>query len=144
MDTTEKLQSLLDTYQEQATAAYQHASVLARAFNLSNDDRNHPCHDRFYNAVGETVAQFLQESPSEQDAYAVLCWLLQSASAHKDEPTYWYLYAIHGYALPVIDRVSPADCAEMLAWYENAYPRRDRMPAQEKVRRALKSRAAKN
>jgi hypothetical protein len=48
------------------------------------------------------------------------------------------LKAIQRHALPVIPRLGPEDRKNLEEWYNRIYPRRQRLPAQEDVLKALK------
>ena len=143
MTTLEQLEELFVTYDQQAKTAREKSSYFATVLGIGNDYRSHPCHDQFYEAVGQCLAQFLEQEPDAQAVAPVLQWLLQIASQHKDEPTYWYLYAMHGYAGGLIERAEPTLCAQLHAWYNQAYPRIERMPVQNTIYKALGKRGKK-
>jgi len=143
MTILEQLQQLYEDYAAQAKSAKEKSSYFATVFNTGNDYRNHPCHDQFYEKLGALVAEFAEGNPSAEEAEPVLQWLLLMAAAHKEEPTYWYLYAAHNFAMPLIKLAEPAACARLLEQYGKVYPRVERMPVQEKIYKALTKRAKK-
>ena len=143
MTPLEQLQELYAVYEPQATDAKKKSSYFASVLGTGSDHRNHPCHDQFYHAVGAVIEDFLAESPSEQEAGSVLQWLLMTAADHKSKPTYWYLYAIHSYAAPLIELAEPALCRQLQEQYNKAYPRIERMPVQNNIYKALGKRAKK-
>lgn len=143
MTTLEQLQSLYETYEQQAKSAKEKSSYFASVLGSGSDHRNHPCHDQFFQAVGSTIQSFLEGAPDAAAVDPVLQWLLMEAAEHKDQVTYWYLYAIHGYADKLIPLADPGQCAQLYELYNKAYPRIERMPVQQKVYKALGKRAKK-
>ena len=143
MTTLEQLQELYAAYEPQAKDAKKKSSYFASVLGMANDHRNHPCHDQFYQGVSAVMQEFLTQSPSQQEAGAVLQWLLMTAADHKEQPTYWYLYAIHGFADPLIPLAEPELCRQLHEQYNKAYPRIERMPVQNNIYKALGKRAKK-
>ena len=143
MTPLEQLQSLYETYEQQAQAAKKKSSIFAGILGSGNDHRNHPCHDQFYQDVGKVIHSFLEESPDAAAVGPVLRWVLMEASRHKEQVTFGYLYALHNYAEDLIALADPAECAQLYAQYNQVYPRIERMPVQQKVYKALGKRAKK-
>lgn len=143
MTALEQLQELYAAYEPEATDAKKKSSYFASVLGTGNDHRNHPCHDLFYQGVGAVIGEFLSGAPSEQEVGLILQWLLMTAAAHKNQPTYWYLYAIHGYAAPLVELADPALCRQLQEQYNKAYPRYERMPVQNNIYKALCKRGKK-
>lgn len=143
MTPLEQLQELYALYEPQAKDAKKKSSYFASVLGTGNDHRNHPCHDQFYQGVGTVIQEFLARTPSQQEVAPVLQWLLMTAAEHKEQPTYWYLYAIHGFAAELIELAEPAVCAQLHEKYNKAYPRIERMPVQNNIYKALGKRAKK-
>ena len=143
MTTLEQLQELYAVYETQATDAKKNSSYFASVLGMGNDHRNHPCHDQFFQGVGTAIAEFLTQTPSQEETGAVLQWLLMTAADHKQKPTYWYLYAIHGFADQLIPLADPGLCEQLHVQYNKAYPRIERMPVQNAIYKALGKRAKK-
>ena len=74
---------------------------------------------------------------SEEEAVA---FILQTSEAYRDKLPYWYMYAAHGFARPLIGLVSPEFAGRMRRWYHDHNPRPDRMPVQQEVFELLKKR----
>ena len=47
------------------------------------------------------------------------------------------LIAVQGFGIDLIGRLAPADAKALAALYKAAWPRRDRLPVQEKLLKAL-------
>ena len=110
---------------------------------MGDDPRRHACHEQFYEDVAAWVAAFQAKDPTGEQAEAAVRWILESAAEHRDEDVYWYMYAAQGHAKNLIPRMTAEACAQLAAWYDEAYPALDRMPAQQEVYRLLKRRSGK-
>ena len=143
MQILEQLQELYRVYEAQAEAAKAKSPYFARVLGMGNDYRNHPCNDQFDEGVEKALQEFLASDPDGETAGQVLAWVLMTAADHKGQATYWYLYAMHRFALPLIELAEPALCADLQERYNKAYPRIERMPAQAAVYKALGKRAKK-
>ena len=133
------LKNRYEQYLEEAEKARQKAGLCGGLFGMGNDPRKAPCHEAFYVFVAEWVGAFLQ---TEGDCGEAASWLLKLADAHRGEKdVFGYLYAAQGHALPLIARMDRESAKELLCWYEGAYPRRNRMPVQDAVYKALKKAA---
>lgn len=135
------LRQLIDRYEQyarEAAAAREKAGLCDGLFGFGRDPRKDPCHEAFYQAAGEWVTAFLQTEPGASQCAEAVHWLLTAADIHREEDTFWHLYAAQGHALPLIPRMTGSDCKALLQWYDKAYPARDRMPVQDNVVKALK------
>ena len=138
----EVLKNHCDRYLAEAQEARQKAGLCDGLFGMGKDPRKDPCHERFYQTLEKWSAEFLTlETTAEQKA-AAAAWILKAADEHRDEAdVYWYLYAAQIHALPIIARLKQETAKELLQWYDQAYPARERMPVQDQVYRALKKAA---
>lgn len=138
MASFEELKILYQRYLEKATEVRRKASAFAGAFNLGDDPRRHGCHDLFYEGVEQWVREFLQESPTPQQAAEVVDFVLRAADAHRDTDAYWYFFAVHGHIRPLIPLLSREDCKRLLDLYDELHPKRERLPLQQEVYKLLK------
>ena len=133
------LKNRYEQYLQEAEKARQKAGLCDGLFGMGNDPRKAPCHEAFYEFVAHWVGACVQ---TEGDCGEAAAWLLKIAEAHREEKdVFGYLYAAQGHALPLIVRMDREKAKELLCWYESAYPRRDRMPVQDEVYKALKKAA---
>lgn len=137
MEMMTKLEQIYADYYEKAAKVYKNASPVAGLFGMGDDPRRHHCHEDYYEAVGEWVEAFCQSQPTAEEATEAVRYILTAAAQHKGEPVYWYLYAAHGHAKPLIPLMKEADCRALAQWYDSAYPRLDRMPIQKEVYKLL-------
>ena len=128
-----------EQYLGEAEKARQKAGICDGLFGMGNDPRKAPCHEAFYDFVGKWVKEFLCMAPTADDCAVAAEWLLKIADVHRGQnDIFGYLYAAQGHVLPLITRLDRERARALLDWYEKAYPRRDRMPVQDEVFRALK------
>lgn len=133
-----ELMQIYNTYYEKAADVRSKASPLAGIWGMGDDPRKDHCHDAFYEAVQDWVGRFALSAPAPDAVLEAVKWILAAALAHKNEDVYWYLYAAHGLTLPLIPRLDPGDCKALFQWYDASYPKRDRLPVQRQVWKALK------
>ena len=133
------LKNRYEQYLAEAEKARQRTGLCDGLFGMGNDPRKAPCHEAFYEFVAQWVDQFMQ---TEGDCGEAARWLLKIADAHREQKDiFGYLYAAQGHALPLIGRMDREQAKELLCWYDSAYPRRERMPVQDQVFKALKKAA---
>ena len=136
------LKNRYDRYVAEAQEARQKAGLCDGLFGMGNDPRKHPCHERFYEAVGSWVANFLEGKPGEGECAEAAEWILKAADLNREnQDAYWYMYAAQIHALPVIAKLPRDEAKRLLQWYDRAYPPRERMPVQDQIFRALKKTA---
>lgn len=131
-----ELREIYAAYYKKAAEVRSKASPLAGIWGMGDDPRKDHCHDAFYEAVQDWVERFADPDPAAVSE--AVRFILGAALAHKNEDVYWYLYAAHGLILPLIPRLRPADCEALFGWYDASYPKRDRLPVQQQVWKALK------
>jgi len=98
---------------------------------------------QFYEDVTQWVQEFLAAEPDKEAAFEAVNWILTTPASHKDSPVFWFEFAAHGLCGELIRRLEPAQCAVLQTFYEENYPRRERMPVQKEIYRLLKKAAAK-
>ena len=134
----ERLYQLYNAYEEKAKEVRRKASRYAGAFGLGDDPRKHECHEDFFDDVGRWVQDFLNENPSAGEITQAACWILKAADAHRDTDVYWLMYAAQSHAGSLIPHMSREESLQLLQWYDGAYPKGERLPAQQEVYRILR------
>ena len=134
-----ELKSIYETYIRRAGEVRRKASPMAGIFGMGDDPRNHPCHEEFYEAVKQWVEAFEASGPDAAAALEAVRWILETPQAHAgNRDIYWFMYAAHGLTMPLIPRLTPADCGALFRWYDASFPRRSRFPIQQQVWKLLK------
>ena len=98
---------------------------------------------RFYEDIEQWMRSFLSMEPDAKAAFEAAQWIITTPAVHKDSPEFWFEFAAHGLCAELILRLDGADCAVLQRFYDENYPRRDRMPVQKEIYKLLKKGAAK-
>lgn len=143
MDFLLAIQQRYAEYMEQIADARKKAPPFAGLLGMGKDPRKHPCNEAFYRDVEGLADEFVRSRPDAQEALTLVRWMLAAPVGHEKEDAYWYLYAAQGHCRAMIPLLPPADCEELLAWYDQRFPRRKRLPVQEEIYTLLAKQAAK-
>ena len=136
MERIQGLKDIYENYVQDAQRVCREAKPMDGLFGLGDDPRKDPCHMRFYEAAERWVAAFRPADPEE--AFGAVRLILEAAAEHREEPSFWFLYAAQGLARDLIPSLPAGHCARLRRFYDEAYPRRERMPVQRDVYRLLK------
>lgn len=112
-------------------------------FGLGNPPKNHPCHEVFYDDVGQWLQAFLALQPDAQHSLAAARFIITAPTTCTNKECYWIQYAALGWCQALVDRLDQQGCKELRDFFDESYPRQDRMPVQQKLYKALKKGAAK-
>ena len=134
----QQLKQIYEAYLAAAAKAEKNKSTWNGAFGLGASTKDHPCHDDFYEAMEDWCEAFVKKAPSREEAEEAVRYIFEASETYRNTLTYWYMYAAHGFARPIIPMVSPKFAAEMRVWYNEHNLRPDRMPVQKEVFRLLK------
>lgn len=137
----QQLESIYQEYEDKLAQAEKQAGLFAGAFNMGDDPRKDACNQLFYETLGQWVRDFLESNPTPEEVSQAAAWILGYPAANRESGTYWMAYAAQGHArslIPLLER----EAAEKLAQeFNRQYPRRDRMPVQRELMKALSDRA---
>ena len=156
---TDRFETMFRTYLEAVDNAERNRKLGEGMFGFPGGPANHPCHEQFVKQLEEFLEELRQKASdprntpdgsgmSEDGLFdskavkTVLTAVYASADLHHDmQSAYWTLIAVHGLTGNLIGLLSPEDAAELLATYEDSFPRSRRLPAQNKVVSLLKETA---
>lgn len=146
MDKTEPLNEarrLYETYEAKFQAQEQKRKPLEGAFGLGGGPRSYPCHDEFAEQLKALLDSPEAGSLSPERTRQLLEYIYFAPARHPDgrDAVYWMKLAVHGLTTDLLSRLEPEDAGAIYAAYQNAYPRRNRLPAQETLLKALKKRS---
>lgn len=139
----QQLKDRYGRYVEEVRKVRENAPATAGLFGMGDDPRKNPCHMSFYEDVEQWVKEFLASGPDAESAYQAVCWILSAAAQHRDQECYWFMYAAHGHCKRLIPLLTSENCGELVRFYDDSYPRRDRMPVQKEIYKLLKKRSVK-
>ena len=139
----EQLKERYLRYDEEATLVRKKASPADGLFGFGNDPKNHPCHELFYEDIGKWTKAFLETKPNAQDALAAARFLIEAPKTRASRESYWMMYAAQGWCRELVGLLDAAGCAELRTLFDELYPKRDRMPVQQELYKALKKGAGR-
>ena len=141
MGDLQQLESIYREYEEKLAQAEKQAGLFAGAFNMGDDPRKDVCNQMFYEALGQWVRDFLKTDPNACEVSQAAEWILNYPALHRENGTYWMAYAAQGHARELIPLLEREEAGRLARDYGSRYPRRDRMPVQRELMKALSDRA---
>lgn len=141
METVQQLEAIYDKYQQDLAKVYKDAKPMDGLFGWGDDPRKDPCHMRFYEAMEQWIGGFSAREPEE--VYPVVRYVLTFPAAHREKHCFWFTFAAQGLIRDLIPFMTAAQCREMREFYDEAYPKRERMPVQKDVYKLLKKHAGR-
>lgn len=136
----ERLICLYDDYHAQIRLFKSKMKPADGLFGMGVGLGEAPCHDDFAEKL-EALLQAMAADGDFQDSRSVLEFIYQAPLQEPERAAYWMMMAVHRLTLPLINRLEQEDAQQLLAWYKDAYPRKDRLPPQDMVLKALKERS---
>lgn len=130
----EELEQLYGAYLDLVAQLNRNRKLWDGAFGLRGGPADNPCHEKLVRDVEEALADL---DPARRPQ--AVEYILRQPLEHKDDPVVYYtLMAAQGATIPYLSQL-PVDQAKALrGWFEHTFPRRERMPCQDKVLAALK------
>lgn len=112
-------------------------------FGFGTGPQDYPCHEKFIQDLDRLLKSLLSRSPASQETEEVLRYIYCEAPARwESEPTvYWMLLAAHSLTPDLIGCLDASGARALYDEYQKRYPRRRRLPVQDKVLKALKERS---
>lgn len=138
MEMLEQLKEIYAKYVEDVAKVYKDAKPMDGLFGWGDDPRKDPCHMRFYEDVEKWVKVFSAEAPAREQVFEGVRFVLETPAAHREKNCFWFMYAAHGLIRDLIPMLDRTQCAKLRNFYDEEYPKRDRMPVQKDVYKLLK------
>ncbi len=139
---TEQVQALLSDYLQCVEAAERNEAPTDGLLGMKGGAKDDPCHDRFAADLDALLVEAAEESPGSEQIRNLFHFLFSAPKASSvPKSAYWMLLAVHGLFIPLTEQLSPEDAKFLSEEYCSIYPRRERLPAQQKLLNALRSRA---
>ena len=108
---------------------------------FGNDPRRSPYHMDFYNELGELAGRLAQGEWPAEEAGETVEFLLTLGERFGGKMTLSMMEAAQGHVLPLVPLLARDQAEQLARSYAARYPRRKRLPIQEKVLQALEKRA---
>ncbi len=138
MEMLEQLKDIYSKYVEEVAKVYKDAKPMDGLFGWGDDPRKDPCHMRFYEDVENWVKVFLTEAPAREQVFEGVRFVLETPAVYRGKSCFWFMYAAHGLIRDLIPMLDRTQCAKLRDFYDEQYPKRDRMPVQKDVYKLLK------
>ena len=132
-----QLIAFYDEYEKELEELHRKAPATAGLLGMGGHPRDDRCNEIFYYNVEKWAEEFLKGSPDQADVDTVAEWILKLADVHRQDHTYWFCYALQAHAKKMIPLMSREKVQELQIWYNEAYPRVDRLPLQTEVYKLL-------
>ena len=139
-DPLARLKELDEAYVEEVRLLERNRKPGEGIFGLKGGPGDNPCHDRF----AETLHGFYEEFASQKPDSAAVRALMEfscTAPLEKGVPrtAYWMLIAVQSLTQPLIALLDAPDAGALAELWEKSFRRRERMPAQLKLIKALRA-----
>lgn len=140
----EKLEALYEGYLNEFRRMEQGRRPFEGVFGLGGGPQSYPCHGKFAEDLERLLKDFAARDPSSEQVGQVLDYIYFTAPVRwKAEPAVdWMLIAVHGLTLELIPLLDAGDAEPLGRAYQDAYPRRSRLPVQTKLVAALQKRCS--
>lgn len=129
----DRLEEIYRRYRQTLAAAKQDAAPLAGVFGFAGGPKSHPCHDEFYTAVGQWVAELLAAQPSSSALLTAARFLLSQAASEQGQDVYWYFLAAQNHTKALIQQLNPVACEALRQEYDALYPATARLPLHKEI-----------
>ena len=135
-----RLQGLYEAYLKEVELLEFNRKPGAGIFGLKGGPADDPCHDRFAETLRGFYEEFAAQKPESASVRELMAYACTVPTVRREPRTaYWMLIAVQSLTQELIGLLTPQDAGELAALYEKSYKRRERMPSQIKLIRALKA-----
>ena len=138
----EQLRQIYREYAERIVEVQKKELPLSGMFGTGGV-KDHPLHTYFYENVEKWVDTFATSEPAQAQVKAAVWWILSAANEHPGTLYYWFYLVAQNHAKKLIPLLPAGDREELARWYDQAYPVRDRLPAQKEIYTLLAGNAEK-
>jgi len=140
-ETINEIHYLYDEYIKKVQELEQNKKITDGLLGITKGPKDDPCHERFADDLESRLQALESGDPDPEDVYSVLEFMYTVPLKYKDNHmVYWMFLAVHSLALNLTSRLAAEDAERLYEQYGSDYPRWERLPAQKKTLKALKSR----
>lgn len=143
MEMVQQLKDRYDKYLQEVGKAFADAKPMDGLFGWGDDPRKDPCHMRFYEDVEQWTKDFLAGNHDQPAIFEAARFMLNTPAEHKQDHAFWFMYAAQGLCKEMLLLLSREQCAQLREYYDDNYPKRDRMPVQKEVYKLLRKGAGR-
>lgn len=139
----QKLKEIYSKYVQTVAKVYKDAKPMDGLFGWGDDPRKDPCHMRFYEDAEQWTRDFLASGPARAEVFEAVQFILETPDQYREQHCFWFMFAAQGLTKELIPMLEEGQCAQLRTFYDEAYPRRERMPVQKDVYKLLKKGAGR-
>ena len=136
---SERFQAVMDHYLDELEKAGKNRKFGDGLFGFGRRPGDDPCHEAMDRQVAELAEELAADEgvqPEETAAFVQAVFEAEGSRQWK-EAARWAVLAIQRHGIPLITRMSEEDRRRLGTWYENTYPRRQRLPIQKQIVKEL-------
>ena len=134
----DKITALYMDYIAKVSELESESSYADGLLGLGKKISDDPCHESFADSLEALLKEFADTAPSPDEVYTILEYICHAPAEYKEPVSaYWMLNAVHGFIIPLTERLSPDNAALLVKNYNEDIPRRQRLPIQKKLYTAL-------
>lgn len=134
--------ALYDAYLEKVEELERNRKVTDGLLGITKGPKDDPCHDWFADELEIRLSDFAAADPSPEEIRSLLEYMYRAPLENRDNHIiYWMFTAVHSLVLEtdLIGRLDRKDASDLYRQYSEDYPRWERLPAQKKTLKALKT-----
>lgn len=140
METLTELKLLYEAYLGQTEELLKKSNPIHGFFGIDRPG-SHPCHKEFAQQA-EMLLHEAGERNEPEEIEAILRFVLTTPAVNRgNEMAYWMFLAVQGMAVSLAEKLPQKTAEELLMYYNKAYPRNTRLPAQKLLAKRLKAAA---
>lgn len=139
----EEIVRIYEAYVEEFYRQKKGHKPLDGIFGFGTGPQDYPCHEAFIQDLDRQLKSLLSQSPAPREAGEVLGYIYCEAPARweAESTVYWMLLAAHSLTPDLIGCLDAPGAQALHDKYRKQYPRRKRLPVQDKILNALKERS---
>ena len=133
MDDIKNIENIILEYIDEASLVIKESKPLAGIFGLKGGAGDDPCHRKFYSKLESALKE------GTYDSYEVVKLLVNADKTYDCHKTIkLMLTAIQGLAIPFASTLTDEQKQEFLTYFDENVKRKDRVPVQDQLIKALK------
>lgn len=138
MNEKQQLADLYAAYLQKATELERNRKPGQGLFGFGQTPADDPCHEAFIVAVGELLDGSAQAGISQDALTECLAYIFHAPLEHPSPASiHWTLVAAHSACLKAVEALDAEHAQRLYEQYCGDYHRRDRLPVQDRIVKAL-------
>ncbi len=135
-----RLQGLYEAYLKEVEQLERNRKPGAGLFGMKGAPGDDPCHDRFAERLHAFYEEIAAQKPDSAEMRALMEYACTAPiAAPTPRCAFWMLIAVQGLTQPLIALLNAQDARTVAELYEKSFKRRERLPVQTRLIKALRS-----